>query len=524
LIDGTIGLISWTPTAEQEGDHDVVVQVSNTAGSATQNFSVAVVDPAPHITSSPVTDATVGFSYSYDVNATGIPAPIYSLTSKPTGMSIDETTGEIAWTPVAGQEGNHSVVVVATNTAGTDDQDYEISVADAPECIVVATSPGDLTSDDLICSYDLVGDMVTAATAWYKNGSPLMTLYLPMEGGITNALLDYSSNGNDAAASGSPTWDASGGHDGKGAFLFDGSDHMIIPDDPSLDVDYVTLMAWIYLDEYVNDQRIISKEYGVTQPYSIYTLNMNGPEEKHLEMRIGPVGERRIRVRTDVEIPLHEWVHVAGSFDGSQIVLYINGQAVKTAPASGVLRHNDEPVYVGGSQFWTPRFLHGRIDDARIYGYALSLEQVEAYHDHGRDLMVLQETSVGDEWQAHVTPFSATEAGDQCETNILTIQPSTSAGSSNIGQEVPEEYGLSANFPNPFNPSTEIGFSLPAASHVRLEIFNIVGQRVITLIDGRREAGYHSVVWDGRNVASGMYLYRLEADGFVSTKKMILLK
>jgi len=94
---------------------------------------------------------------------------------------------------------------------------------------------------------------------------------------------------------------------------------------------------------------------------------------------------------------------------------------------------------------------------------------------------------------------------------------------------VPREYSLDQNYPNPFNPSTEIKFALPQASNVSLEIFNILGRRVTTLINDRLDAGYHSVTWDGINskgqdVATGVYLYRLKAGDFVKSKKMLLLK
>ena len=103
--------------------------------------------------------------------------------------------------------------------------------------------------------------------------------------------------------------------------------------------------------------------------------------------------------------------------------------------------------------------------------------------------------------------------------------------------EVPSTYLLEQNFPNPFNPTTQIRFGLPQRSDVTLTIYTVTGQTVTTLVRGTQSAGYHEVQWDGRTsqgkaVASGMYLYRLEAtpaDGhagnaFTENKKMILLK
>ena len=80
------------------------------------------------------------------------------------------------------------------------------------------------------------------------------------------------------------------------------------------------------------------------------------------------------------------------------------------------------------------------------------------------------------------------------------------------------------NYPNPFNPKTEIAFTLPRAAEVKLEVFNIMGQKVTTLIDRQMNAGEHSCVWDGSDVASGVYFYRLETPGFATTKKMVLMK
>ena len=94
---------------------------------------------------------------------------------------------------------------------------------------------------------------------------------------------------------------------------------------------------------------------------------------------------------------------------------------------------------------------------------------------------------------------------------------------------VPDEYALFQNAPNPFNPETTIRFSLGTAGRAEMIVFNVVGQRVRTLIDGDLDAGTHNVRWDGtddngRSVASGLYFYRLTSDNFTETKKMALLK
>jgi hypothetical protein len=114
------------------------------------------------------------------------------------------------------------------------------------------------------------------------------------------------------------------------------------------------------------------------------------------------------------------------------------------------------------------------------------------------------------------TPFEGTD----CVVILGAGEPVAGAPPSRESPDVV----LIGNYPNPFNPVTDISFSLPIASHVKLEIFNVMGQKVATLVDGHLEAGEHIVQWDGSMTASGVYLYRLQADDFVGTKKMILLK
>ena len=96
-------------------------------------------------------------------------------------------------------------------------------------------------------------------------------------------------------------------------------------------------------------------------------------------------------------------------------------------------------------------------------------------------------------------------------------------------QALPDQYGLNRNIPNPFNPSTSIGYQLPEMGQVRLAIYNLLGQEVRVLVNERKEAGSFVATWDGtdalgRRVGSGVYLYRIQAGSFSATKRMLLLK
>ena len=107
--------------------------------------------------------------------------------------------------------------------------------------------------------------------------------------------------------------------------------------------------------------------------------------------------------------------------------------------------------------------------------------------------------------------------------NITLVKAGT-ATSNESDLEQPKEIGLSQNYPNPFNPTTSISFNLPEATNVSLSVYNMIGQKVAVLVDGRRTAGEHTVSFDASSLSSGVYIYRLRSGSMTITKKMTLLK
>jgi hypothetical protein len=90
--------------------------------------------------------------------------------------------------------------------------------------------------------------------------------------------------------------------------------------------------------------------------------------------------------------------------------------------------------------------------------------------------------------------------------------------------KIPKTYVLFQNYPNPFNPITHIRFGLPKATDVKIDLYNILGQKVVTLFDAHKPAGYHVIDFDGNKFATGVYIYRIETDEFQDVKKMVLIK
>jgi len=107
--------------------------------------------------------------------------------------------------------------------------------------------------------------------------------------------------------------------------------------------------------------------------------------------------------------------------------------------------------------------------------------------------------------------------------NTFTIENIVSVDDLKSG--LPEEYDLYQSYPNPFNPSTVIEFSLPEdVSNVKLSIYNALGEKVAELLNSSLIAGKYSYEWNARDLATGMYIYELRTDKFVSIKKMMLFK
>ncbi|MGE5353645.1 MAG: T9SS type A sorting domain-containing protein, partial [Acidobacteriota bacterium] len=89
---------------------------------------------------------------------------------------------------------------------------------------------------------------------------------------------------------------------------------------------------------------------------------------------------------------------------------------------------------------------------------------------------------------------------------------------------VPNRFSLVQNYPNPFNPATTIRFTVPYSSLIKIKVYNALGQLTEVFIDKKLEAGGYEYTWNGSDYSSGVYLIRLEADNYIETKKMILLK
>lgn len=103
------------------------------------------------------------------------------------------------------------------------------------------------------------------------------------------------------------------------------------------------------------------------------------------------------------------------------------------------------------------------------------------------------------------------------DMSLTGIEPS-------VNSQIPKEFNLEQNYPNPFNPVTKINFDVPKSGLVTLKVYDILGKEIAVLVNENKNPGSYSVDFDGYSFSTGMYFYRLESNGFISTKKMMLIK
>jgi len=368
-----------------------------------------------------------------------------------------------------------SLVCLATLTALAPST---AAVPSATNVLVQSGAASALEDADLNCTYDLT-DAVATATAWYRNGSPSTALLLPMEGGATNGLLDLSGNGHTMTAVGTPAtaWQATGGRNGTGAYAFSSGFHInageVFPTSGSY-----TKMAWVKRTGSGSNNIMSSQD--VTGGHVFYAS-----QSQDFRLSAGQVGLWNI-VQDPDSLYTGVWYHVAVTFDYSSglMVLYKDGIMVDSATAPADRRDILDATLLVGAFANSSQWI-GVMDDARLYDYALSPEQVQVFYT-SYDSVAAPETALNDTWYADVTPFSATEVGTTVTSNTVTIVTGMPDVSGIPDQSVPEgstfdPITLDNYVTDPNNTPAEMTWTASGGTNVSVSIVSRVAS--ITILD-----------------------------------------
>lgn len=323
---------------------------------------------------------------------------------------------------------------------------------------------GGMAQDSIgIVVRDSSGTQTGEPVAWYPfNGNAEDFSGLNNHGTVNGAVLSANRFGNVDCA-----------------YSFNGTSHNIrVPNNSSLNfTDAISVSFWMNASEL----------YSTRESYPI----SHGNWENRWKISIIPDKRIRWTIKTtdgirdldsQIKVSTNTWYHVVGLFDGQNIELFINGNLDAHTTFTGKILTTTIDLMIGQVLPNITQYnFKGILDDIAIYDYALSLEEI---------------------------------------TELYSV---TSRNRDNSG-ELPASFHLSQNYPNPFNPATTIHYDIPQYGHVKLQIFDISGRLVETLVDENKPAGHYSVNWAAQNASSGIYLIRLIAGNYTAVKKCVKLK
>ncbi len=312
----------------------------------------------------------------------------------------------------------------------------------------------------------------------------------------------------------------------------------------------LTMEAWVYPEEQSVQQAMILA-FNTVDGGNFNLLSYDGSTHKFCYF-----DDVNSFMCSAGDFPPNEWYHIALTIDEDDNgILLVNG--MEQLPFTTSIRPNYGARFSIGQEWdnaTTSQHFKGMIDEVRIWSTAWSLDEIQ---DNMYVPLRGDETGLVGLWHLdepndHLVqtnhPFAFTTRmaydatangsdgivmGDENYDIVFVpsgaMQQPVDIVDNDDGYLLPTKFTLSQNYPNPFNPATTIEYNVPSRSQVTVEIFNVLGQKIRTLVDETKPAGKYSITWDGDDlngqaVSTGIYLYRFQTDDIVKTKKMILLK
>jgi hypothetical protein len=236
-----------------------------------------------------------------------------------------------------------------------------------------------------------------------------------------------------------------------------------------------------------------------------------------------------IQLYSSPSVPLHQYTHIAATYDASLGIakIYINGVFDVSRSVGSSVSNSTGNLFVGFNpvrgDFVAP--FKGVIDEVRIWNIARTESEIQSTMN--QSLNGNEPGLIGywkfDEGTGSVTSDATSNQNDGTISGATWVLGTTPVENEN-DFSLPDQFSLEQNYPNPFNPSTIIKYELPIGGQVTLNVYDMLGNEVATLVDEGKPAGVYTVNFDGSTLASGMYLYRLHAGSYASTKAMLIIK
>ena len=228
-------------------------------------------------------------------------------------------------------------------------------------------------------------------------------------------------------------------------------------------------------------QDIINKRTNYSPEAMMWGINQHFSNGEMLSCVRQSGGGPSSAVCTETALPLQEWAHVAIVLDNTNATFYLNGENREVHPYE-LGTGTDAMIHMGCAvnndpYAWRPQdFYNGALDDVRFYSRVLDADEIS-------DI------------------YNAVGIDDKSVSNPV----------------------LTRNYPNPFNGSTTIKYSLTRNTRTEIVVYDLLGHKLATLVDEFRQAGTHTVVWDASGLPAGVYMYQLKTDDFIVSKKMKLI-
>jgi hypothetical protein len=320
------------------------------------------------------------------------------------------------------------------------------------------------------------------------------------------------------------------------ALQFDGIDDWVeIPDSPSLNpTDQITVEVWAYSDVFDRSQwQEFVMKGGNSAPseprqYYIRPYNYEGTVQFLLHDSL----DNTYRESSDTMLTNGKWYHIAGTYDGNVLKIYVNGnlEGIDSAGTFQIVQSTEVLAFARLGSI-DAEYYQGKLDEIRIWNIARGQAQLRSTMNDtlGPEYYSTSDSGLVGYWRfdegSDTTAFDLTGNHNDGIIHGAVYVPSGALVAIKSPQDnLPISIELYQNYPNPFNPTTNFEYRISGSGFVSLKVYDINGREVAVLANEQMPAGEYTTQWDAEGFASGIYFSRLQFDGFSQTMKMILMK